>query len=559
MAQGEMSRAETMNIDELENLMATKLTYYRSIYKDHEQRRKLCIIFRVPKHIKQVDKLSYEPKVMSIGPYYHGNSSLQFMEKVKWNCLDYVLKLNCGKKLEVYLTMMESLEKQARSCYSEEVSLESDMFLRMLLLDGCFVLVYLGGTNDLNWCVSEQNACGSNYQGGEPLQYTIAQPEEITEHASNEGTRTESMRLIAGTSSDLCSTESVELGHISTGEQCYDRKDPDQPKCDPISEWHHAHVFRDLLLLENQLPFSIVKRIYGLLVGHDAVDLLTEKVRKYLELNIQKYTTIARNFDGQTDFHHLLHLCHMYFRPQQRIQPEQHCQIRNRWLHPLTTLWHTYYKRSYFEELSINQQASHISSCQTLNRWRQAEQYHEAGIEFKCKEHNKHNPPSLLDITFDKGEVEIPCLLIDENTICLFRNLVAFEQTCSQYGNDVTSYIAFMSQLVSTPCDVALLARKGIILHHMRTDEEVSTLFSKLGKNVDFDQNGAHYLKSVCRMMKEYYQNCVNRWMAWLWHNHLKNPWLVLVVVAAAIVLLCTIIQSLLSLLAYLDQTTGTN
>ncbi|XBI68052.1 hypothetical protein VPH35_047313 [Triticum aestivum] len=415
------------------------------------------------------------------------------MEKVKWNCLDYVLKLNCRKNLEVYLTAMESLEKQARSCYSEEVSLGSDMFLRMILLDGCFLLVYLGGTDGLDWC------------GREPLQYTIAQPEEIMEHASHKEPRsTESMRLLAGTSSNLCSTEGVELDHISTGEECYDRKDPDQLKCDPISEWHHNHAFQD------------------------APDLLTEKICKYLELNIQKYTTVARKFDGQKDFHHLLQLCHI-------------------WLHPLTTLWRTYLKRSYFDDMSTNQQTPHVSSCQTLNRWRRAEQYHEAGIEFKSKEHNKHNPPYLLDITFDKGEVQIPCLLIDENTICLFRNLVAFEQTCSQFGNDVTAYISFISQLAR------------IILHHLRTDEEMSTLFSRLGKNVDFDQNGAHYLKSVCRMLEEYYQNRVNRWMAWLWHNHLRNPWLVLAVVAAAIVLLCTVIQLLLALLAYLDQTTDTN
>ncbi|KAI5002555.1 hypothetical protein ZWY2020_027205 [Hordeum vulgare] len=545
-AQGEVTRAEILNIDELENLMGRKLTYYRLIYKDHDQRRKLCILFQVPKCIKQVDKLSYEPKVLSIGPYYHGNASLQFMEKVKWNCLDYVLKLNCSKKLEVYLTAMESLEKQARSCYSEKVSLGSDMFLRMILLDGCFILVYLSGTDGLDWCLNEHNV--------------VPQPEEIMEHASHKGTRsTESMRLLAGTTPSLCSAEVVELDHISTSKQCYDQKDPDQLKCDTISEWHHSHVFGDLLLLENQLPFSIVKRIHGLLVGEDYPDLLTDKICKYLELNIQKYTTVARKFDGQKEFDHLLQLCHMYFRPQQRIQPEQHFQIKNRWLHPLTTLWRTYLKRSSFEDFSTNQQTCHVSSCETLNRWRRAEQYHEAGIEFKSKEHNKNNPPSLLDITFDKGQVEIPCLLIDENTICLFRNLVAFEQTCSQFGNDVTAYIAFVSQLVSTPCDVALLAHKGIILHHMRTDEEVATLFSKLGKNVDFDQNGTHYLKSVCHMMEEYYQNRVNRWMAWLWHNHLRNPWLVLAVVAAAIVLLCTVIQSLLALLAYLDQTTHTN
>ncbi|KAE8800748.1 hypothetical protein D1007_23751 [Hordeum vulgare] len=373
-AQGEITRAEILNIDELENLMGMKLTYYRLIYKDHDQRRKLCILFQVPKYIKQVDKLSYEPKVLSIGPYYHGNASLQFMEKVKWNCLDYVLKLNCRKKLEVYLTAMESLEKQARSCYSEEVSLGSDMFLRMILLDGCFILVYLSGTDGLDWCLNEHNV--------------VPQPEEIMEHASHKGTRsTESMRLLAGTTPSLCSAEVVELDHISTSKQCYDQKDPDQLKCDTISEWHHSHVFRDLLLLENQLPFSIVKRIHGLLVGEDYPDLLTDKICKYLELNIQKYTTVARKFDGQKEFDQLLQLCHM--------------------------------------------------------------------------------------------------------------NLVAFEQTCSQFGNDVTAYIAFVSQLVSTPCDVALLARKGIILHHMRTDEEVATLFSKLGKNVDFDQNGSAQVEDI--------------------------------------------------------------
>ncbi|KAM0831927.1 hypothetical protein ACQ4PT_065208 [Festuca glaucescens] len=552
-AQGEMSRAKTMNIDELANLMERKLSYYRSIYKEHDQRRKLCMIFRVPKNIKQVDKLSYEPKVLSIGPYYHGNSSLLFMEKVKWNCLDYVLKLNYRKKLEFYLTVMESLEKQARSCYSQEVSLESDIFLRMLMLDGCFLLVYLGVTDGLDWCVKEENATDSNYQGREPLQHTIAKQGGIMEHTSHKGASTESMS--ARTSSNLCSMEGVELGHISSGEQCYDQKAPDQPKRDPVFGWHHCEIFRDLVLLENQLPFSVLKSIYGLLVGEEALDLLTEKVCKYLELNVQKYTTVAREFDGQKDFDHLLQLCHMYFRPQQRIQPEKHCQVGNRWSNRLPIFWSRHPKLSAYRY----QQASHVSSCQTLSRWRRAEQYHEAGIEFTRKVQTEHNQHSLLDLSFNKGQVEIPCLLIDENTPCLFRNLVAFEQTCSQFGNDITAYIAFISQLVSTPRDVALLARKGIIMNHMRTDEEVSTLFSKLGKNVDFDQNSAHYLKPVCLMMEDYYQNRINRWMAWLWHNHLRNPWLALAVVAAAVVLLCTVIQSLLALLAYFDQTTDTN
>ncbi|KAL6607987.1 hypothetical protein ACP70R_041050 [Stipagrostis hirtigluma subsp. patula] len=556
MAHGETSRTEPANIDELESSVARKLAYYRSLCKDHDQRRKLCMIFKVQEHTKQVDKLSYEPMVLSIGPYYSGSSSLLFMERIKWNCLDYILKLNCGQKLENYLVVMEGLEKQARSCYSEDVLLESDMFLRMLLLDGCFILVYLSGTVGLDGCSDEENPRGSNYHGREMNEHTSEQQPEIMEHTVHIGRSPEGMGLGAGTSNSG-SMEGVELTNL--GNQTKDNEDANQSNCDPIYEWHHSYVFRDLFLLENQLPFFVVKRIYELLAGADAPDLLAEKICKYVEYNIQKYTRVGHEFDGQKDFHHLLQLCHMYFRPQQPMQQKEHHTARKKWLHPLSILQHSYFKISHSEDTSLNQQISCAKSYQVLKRWRRAEQYHEAGIEFRRKEYDDNNPHSLLDIFFDKGEVEIPCLPIDENTACLFRNLVAFEQTCPRFGNDFTAYIAFISQLVSTPSDVALLARRGIILHHMRSDDEVSTLFSKLGKNVDFDPNGVYYLQFVCQMMEEYYQNRVNRWMAWLWHKHFNNPWMVLAVVAAAVVLICTIVQSLLALLAYLDQMANTN
>jgi hypothetical protein len=87
----------------------------------------------------------------------------------------------------------------------------------------------------------------------------------------------------------------------------------------------------------------------------------------------------------------------------------------------------------------------------------------------------------------------------------------------------------------------------------MRSDEEVSSLLSKLGNNVNFDISGSHYLKSVCRRMEEHYQSRINRWVAWLWHNHFSNPWLSLAVLAAATVLLCTILQTLFTFLAYFN------
>uniref|UniRef100_J3L0J6 Uncharacterized protein n=1 Tax=Oryza brachyantha TaxID=4533 RepID=J3L0J6_ORYBR len=474
VAERQTTRVNNVNIDELEFLIARKLAYYRSTHEDNYQKRKLCMIFRVPKHTKQVDKLSYQPMVLSVGPYFHGNSSLVFMDNVQWNCLDYVLKLNCRQKLEVYLTVMEDLEKVARSPYSDEIPLESDMFLRMLLLDGCFILVYLNGTVDLDGCAKEDNSSTI-------FQYV--------------GRNTESISSGVGPS-NLDPVQGEELNQTS----------PNQPLCHPIFMWHHSHVFRDLLLLENQLPFFIVRKIYELLSGDESQDQLTGKFCKYLEQNIHMYTAVTPDVDGQKDFYHLLQLCHMYFRPRQRTQQKQNCKFKYRWLDPLAILRCKYFKLSYGEDAPSNQQKNCANFCPAVHRWHRAEQYHEAGIEFKKKEYNEHNPHSLLYIIFDKGEIIIPCLPIDDNTACLFRNLVAFEQTCPLFGNDFTAYIVFITQLISMPSDVALLARKGIILHHMRSDDEVSSLFSKLGKNVDFDTNGIWFLvlSTRCHLTYEY-------------------------------------------------------
>lgn len=544
MAQCETSGKETVDIDELENYMIRKLTYYQSSYKDHDQGTKFCTICRVKKDMKQADKLLYEPIVLSVGPYYNGNTSLLFMERVKWDCLDYLLKLNTRHKLEDYLTVLESVEKKARSCYYEEVLLESDMFLRMLLLDGCFMIVYLCGTIDLDVNTQQDNSKISFHHGIETNEHIVAEEKEIIENAEHDRTRLET--TISGAGSSNSAAQSVEVSMIDSDKPRPSYKDLNQSKNEPILQWYDSQVLRDLLLLENQLPFFVIKRIYELFAGNNNVELLVDKVCKYVEDNVQKYTTTACEFDGKEDFVHLLQLCHKYFRP--RIRPQQKQKVTNRWFR---NLGHKYFKLSCnSEEASLDHEAP--------KRWRRADHYHEAGIEFKRKEHDKQNPHSLLDITFDNGELEMPCLLIEENTACLLRNLVAFENTFPQFGNDLSAYMVLISQLVSTPSDVALLARKGIIVHYMRTDDEVSNLFRKLGKNLDFDPSGTYYLKSVCHMMEEYYQNRINRWMAWLWHNHFKNPWLALAVAAAAIVLFCTIFQSLIALLSYLEQTTDT-
>ena len=135
-------------------------------------------------------------------------------------------------------------------------------------------------------------------------------------------------------------------------------------------------------------------------------------------------------------------------------------------------------------------------------------------MKFKKRDYDKLYPHTLLDIRFHNSAMELPCLVIDEFSATLFRNLIAFEQTCPQFGDDFTAYIVFLSQLISMPEDVTLLAQREIIVHHLESDERVSDLFTLLSKDVVFDFNGNYYLKSLCQTMEAHYQSRINRWMA---------------------------------------------
>ncbi|OAY65025.1 UPF0481 protein [Ananas comosus] len=518
----ESCRTTVADIDELAVSMTRELTYYWSLGEARERGTKLCLIYKIPQHIREVDRNAYEPMVQSFGPYHYGTPTLQAMEKEKWNCLDYILNLNREKRLRDYLKVMQRLENQVRSCYTEEIKMDKKKFRQMLLLDGCFILVSLYGTAGIVMPETEAYGQANNQEfvGGNGVGQKVPWPRHEGE-AANQNSIAEH----------------------------------DADYADQIGRWYTNFVAHDLLLLENQIPFFVVERIYELVAGKDTENQrLTDKIAEYVEEILHYYPKAIQEFERPKDFHHLLHLGHMYFRPSQRMEEDSHRHARPRFFQRLLHFGRSYSKLSHqLEEndqvFSLNHQTYCLQAAQ--QRWRRAAQYVEAGVEFKKREFNKQSPHSLLDIRFTKKVLEIPCLPIDENTSSLFRNFVALEQTCPQFGNDVTAYIVFMSQLTNMPDDVMLLAQRGIIVHELRSDEEVSTLFTKLSKDVVFDFNGKHYLKSVWQMMEAHYQSRLNRWIAWLRHNHFSNPWLALGAFAAVIVLSCTALQTLISVFSY--------
>ena len=99
-------------------------------------------LFRVPANIREANKSLYEPRMVSIGPYYYHlrMDRLRAMEDQKWRLLRSFLCRNKELHVDTFLKAVRSLEKEARQSYSEYFALGQDDFIQMLLLDGCFIL-----------------------------------------------------------------------------------------------------------------------------------------------------------------------------------------------------------------------------------------------------------------------------------------------------------------------------------------------------------------------------------------------------------------------------------
>ncbi|KAL7219960.1 hypothetical protein ACSBR2_012926 [Camellia fascicularis] len=100
-------------------------------------------IFRVHDRLRNENEKAYEPNVVAIGPYHHGKDNLQPMEEHKLRYLQQLLQRRNETSAERYIVAMRESEQRARKFYAEPISLDSNAFVKMMLLDSCFIVELL--------------------------------------------------------------------------------------------------------------------------------------------------------------------------------------------------------------------------------------------------------------------------------------------------------------------------------------------------------------------------------------------------------------------------------
>jgi Plant protein of unknown function len=349
---------------------------------------------------------------------------------------------------------MKELEAEARKCYSESTSLESDEFVMMLLLDGCFILEYF---------LKRHNSEFDAFFG--------------------------------------------------------------------ITGWS---VKSDLLLLENQIPFFIIDKLFNIVQGSNEGSCNEEcRLLKLLVKYFPANATFKQSSKPSCqDIDHLLHLFYWYLTSSAEMPVCQH----NR--NPKDTLFSgiesRYPWRPESTEKYIRKEDIAIPCVQELN---------EAGIKFKPKK----NFLNLFDISFNNGIIEMPLNVFHKPWCRVLTNIVALEQNLPVQSRIVTSYAQLMDLLINTEKDVALLQKQGVVENWLGSEAEAANFCNQLGRCGVLDI-GNHYFLCLMKEVGKYSRSPWQSYRATLKHDYFNNPWSSISVVAASSLMMLTFVQTYYSI-----------
>ncbi|OMO54489.1 hypothetical protein CCACVL1_27770 [Corchorus capsularis] len=93
---------------------------------------------------------------------------------------------------------------------------------------------------------------------------------------------------------------------------------------------------------------------------------------------------------------------------------------------------------------------------------------------------------NISTITFDPKTVtlHLPTISLDVNTEVVLRNLVAYEAANASGPLVFTRYTELMNGIIDTEEDVRVLRQRGIVLNHLKSDEEAAELWNGMSKSI---------------------------------------------------------------------------
>ena len=497
------SSENKVNIDQLVKNIEN---CYKSSDRKSASSTKPCI-YKVPGHLRRVNAKAYTPTLISVGPYHHRNEKFETMGELKLRYGERFRERENADMKKLVNTVLEKKEK-IRSCYakiSDWASFHSDdnYFVTMILVDAIFIL-------ELFLC---------------------CYPGAVTDK----------------------SDKSNQENQNST----------DPMKAEP---WMLSVVTLDLVLLENQLPFFVIEDLYNNVfpTKPDTRPSLIQLILNFFkDFNFQGMK--PEDFNN-VEIKHFTDLLRTFYLPRPPTSSRSSTPSKSKrcnWFSGITRKLITRIEAAPESELIKLNDAPASESIpangsitrdeaparepkrdKVRNLLFSATQLHEAGVKFE-----KSASKSLLDLDFDKsnGVLKIPVLELNDSAEARIRNVMAYEQFDLGEKVFITDYIIILDFLINTPKDMDLLCDKEIVVNYLGDTKVATSVVNRLNSNVSWLGIDPKY-RDICDNLNSFGKTPRHRWIAILRHEYFNTPWRGAATIAAFMLLLLTLIQSVCSI-----------
>ncbi|XP_061364621.1 UPF0481 protein At3g47200-like [Gastrolobium bilobum] len=309
-----------------------------------------------------------------------------------------------------------------------------------------------------------------------------------------------------------------------------------------------ALVRQDVLLLENQLPYQVLKLLS---VRENDANLL-KIMNKFLQchhLSPVRPHQSAEKWDVDKDQDSEEEYTSITLTEEETQQPHKESpihlldQLRRAILHDPPAKEAKNQDRK--QKGMRNNKGNNKNEDNGMITYRNIKELRAAGIRL-----NSSKSRRLRDIKFSCGwlcaELKLPVIIVDDTTAPTFLNLIAYEM-CPDFENnyEICSFVAFMDSLIDHPDDVKELRSAGILLNALGSDEEVSKLFNTIGTDLVPDMDKYAHIRP---QIEKHYRNKCKTWIALGYHTYFSNPWAFIAFLAAVFALLLTFIQTLFAI-----------
>ncbi|KAH0971760.1 hypothetical protein GBA52_023916 [Prunus armeniaca] len=296
-------------------------------------------------------------------------------------------------------------------------------------------------------------------------------------------------------------------------------------------------VFLDVvLLIENQIPFFLLEGLYDLVDSSYKgnlsffVDLTHEFLKGYVKIDEfgADHAPVPQVNHGVKHFIDFIRYYYLPMSPVEGENPNSHPRIDE--ISPSVTMLRE------SENPNSHPRVEGIPPSVTV--------LDDAGVQFVTR-----RTTFSLDIQFENGSLIIPSFRVDNWTETLFRNLIAFEQCHDHQVKYISHFMFLMGAMIKTSKDVDLLIEHGIIYSMLGRNDDLSALFNCIGQGVMVDLRTYYYF-NLSQNLKAYCKDPWHRWKAILSRDYFNTPWKLASTIAAIILLVLTLIQTICSMLS---------